>query len=539
MAGNGKETPRQKMINLMYLVLLALLALQVSSAIIQKFEYINSSLELANQEAEQRNHHVLQQIEKTVHKAKDAPEDVKILKKARETRNQTNELVSYIREIKHQLITETGGINEEGKIEGAKKEEPVAQLMIGPGETKKGEAYTLKERLNTQINTYNALLAQHDIDKTFDPIALDGHEDPVASDDPDQRNKDFAQLNFGSTPLVAALAVLSEKEARIMAIESEVLNELAQKVGAVNLPLDKVRPVVKPQSNMVVAGSEYKAEMFMAAYSSNFTPEMEANGRKLEVTPDGIGTVSFNPTASDYDKYGRARQKWKGTIRYPKPGGGDSLYTIEQDYYVFKPAIQVQASTVDQLYRKCANSLQVGVQGMGPEAQIKYRVEGGELIHGSGPGSIKIVPTEPEVKLKVYNENTYLGERKFGVQLIPKPEIKLMAGNREANLTQGESRSAMRNIRINIIPNDHFAKVTPEDAMYRNQETTVRLYRNGIMRGNPVTFSGNSHNLTNMMRQAEEGDLLMVEVKKVLRKNYRNAVEEADIGTNVFSVMLK
>ena len=108
MAG-GKETPRQKLIGMMYLVLLALLALQVSSVIIEKFAFINASLEVAVQDAETRNAQILKRIKHSVEEGKNATDDVKIQEKAVLVRKNTQEVLAYIRTLKQALIEKTGG----------------------------------------------------------------------------------------------------------------------------------------------------------------------------------------------------------------------------------------------------------------------------------------------------------------------------------------------------------------------------------------------------------------------------------------------
>ena len=96
MAG-GKETPRQKLINLMYLVLLAMLALQVSSAIVQKFQFLNSSLEKAVSEAEIRNIETVGNIKSTVENGKNVAADLKILQQAEAVRKNTSEALTNIK----------------------------------------------------------------------------------------------------------------------------------------------------------------------------------------------------------------------------------------------------------------------------------------------------------------------------------------------------------------------------------------------------------------------------------------------------------
>ncbi|MFM2234835.1 MAG: gliding motility-related protein [Actinomycetota bacterium] len=110
MAG-GKETPRQKMIGMMYLVLTALLALQVSSAIIQKFQFLDDSLQQAVEVSNKANGETQAKIAKQV---KENPKDQYVLDKAEQVRAETSKLISYIKGLREELVTKTGGKEEDG-----------------------------------------------------------------------------------------------------------------------------------------------------------------------------------------------------------------------------------------------------------------------------------------------------------------------------------------------------------------------------------------------------------------------------------------
>src|SRR5688500_18047214 len=103
MAG-GKETPRQKMIGMMYLVLTALLALQVNSAILLKFQFLDESLMGVNGKTVTDNAGVLTNIKSSVNKSGNRPSDAAVLNQAQEIRKRTDEMVKYIRSIREKLI---------------------------------------------------------------------------------------------------------------------------------------------------------------------------------------------------------------------------------------------------------------------------------------------------------------------------------------------------------------------------------------------------------------------------------------------------
>ncbi|HEX8545994.1 MAG TPA: gliding motility protein GldM, partial [Cytophagaceae bacterium] len=235
MAG-GKESPRQKMIGMMYLVLTALLALQVSSAIIQKFKFLDDSLQVAKNSAEKINGQTKQKIQKAVGDAGNKASDVAILTKAEKVRAETSKVIAMLDKLRSELIETTGGREEDGSYKGAKEETAVEVIMVGPEGSKKGKGYVLQQELNNYSKNLSQIVGEKSLPYT--PLALDGKDDVSFKNDKEQKNKDFANLNFAQTPMVAALAVISTKQAEVLKLESLALEDLASEVGAETIKFD-------------------------------------------------------------------------------------------------------------------------------------------------------------------------------------------------------------------------------------------------------------------------------------------------------------
>lgn len=220
----GKETPRQKMIGMMYLVLTALLALQVSSAIIQKFQFLDDSLQQAVEVSNKANGETQAKIAKQV---KDNPKDQYVLTKADQVRAETSKIITYIHGLRTSMVDTTGGKDDDGSYIGAKEEELVAGMMVGTEGQKKAKGYVLQNMLNAYVVNVSTIVGNDPETKLpavpVRKIAMDGKEDPMFKNDPEKKNENFAQLSFDHTPMVAALAVLSVKEADVRKIETEAL----------------------------------------------------------------------------------------------------------------------------------------------------------------------------------------------------------------------------------------------------------------------------------------------------------------------------
>jgi gliding motility-associated protein GldM len=525
-----KESPRQKMIGMMYLVLTALLALQVSSALIYKFQALNTSLEKTVASTDTRNKQKQASIAEAVKNRGNKPREVELSRDAEKVHLKTQEMLTEIEVLKKELIEKTGGYNDEGGYKGANEETEVEVIMIGANE-KSGKAYLLKKKLDE----YVAFMNKYSKAK-FDLLARNASEEPTLQNNSDQKNKDYAHLNYGQTPMVAALAVLSETEAKIVNMENSIMVGISGKILDDDIVIDKIKPVVKPQSDFVVAGTKYQAEMFMVATSSAMQPQMEFGNSKLQVNEDGIGSLSFIASGGNYKPDGTMKKTWSGKITMKK-NGKDTTYNVVHEYTVVKPVIQVQSASVQALYRNCGNKLNISVPALGAEYNPSFHVDGATVLTGSGTGSITLVPTSTRVKVDVNNKGNFIGQENFGVKLIPLPTIDVKVNNKKITPLEGIDANAARTITLKVIPDKGFAEALPAETNYYISEGKVYLAR-GRKEVKTIPVTGQNINLGSMVADMKSGDRLIVEVTKVKRKNFRNEIEDVPIPKYYETIVL-
>ncbi|MCC9135851.1 gliding motility protein GldM [Pontibacter silvestris] len=527
MAG-AKETPRQKMVGMMYLVLLAMLALNVSSAILLKFQFLDESLREVNNKTRNENAGIISNIRAAVTEAGDRPNDQRVLQNAQAIRQRTSEMVDYIRNVREALVEKTGGKNEENHYVNPEANDIVGITMIGG--QKNGAAYELKNKLDD----YTKFLRQ------FNPsvpasIALTGKEDPVAKNDPNQRNKDFAELNFEETPLVAALAVLSQKESEVLKYESDALQKLAASVGADIIKFEKIFAMARAESKTVAAGTKYKADMFIAASSDAVTPKMSFQGKPVKVV-NGMGQVEFVASASNYDADGNSKQTWKGQVTINQ-NGRDTTFMLTEEYVVAKPVIQVQSAAVQALYFQCANQLNIQVPALGAVYDPSFSANGGTAVKGSKKGEVTIIPNAKEVKINVSSGGNAIGSETFNVRPIPKPEIVAFVNGKPVDAKRGVPAQSFRAVELRAIPDEGFSQALPNEARYRVTKWRAYLVRNN----QPVDqaeFSTPTANLTNFAAKANKGDRVLMEVLDVKRLNYQGNAVDVNVGQPNFTVPL-
>lgn len=529
MAG-ARETPRQKMIGMMYLVLTALLALQVTSAILEKFVLLNNSLEQSTGASSKVNQATIDNIRSTVEKSGSRPADVAVIKQAEDVRKMTSDVIGEIDALKQRIITEAGGgTDESGNIKNMSEEEKVAQIMVGPN--RNGEGYKLK----SQLNSYTANLDKITNGK-HSSMAMDGKEDPIANRSAEQRSKDFSELNFAQTPVPASLAVLSQKQSDVRRLEGEALDYLASKVGAQDVKFDKIMAMLSMESKVVVAGTKFKGEMFLAASSSGISPRMSLNGGSVRIQ-DGRGLIEFTAQGGAYDKSGLARRTLSGSISYQQPNGENKTVNFNQEYFVAKPSYQIETGTLPPLYLGCANKLSIQSPQLGALWNPNISANGAEVLNGAGKGKITIVPNAVQVTLNVNNAGSLLGSESFRVNKVPKPTLEYYAGGSKVDAQRGMPATSVRSIRVQAVPDESFRNFSPEDANFRVTGVTVSLAR-GSRRVGSVKLGSDGGSLGALAQDAQAGDRYVIEVDGVQRRNFKGDISDVQMGRPIYNIPL-
>ncbi|KXX68670.1 gliding motility protein GldM [Flammeovirga sp. SJP92] len=524
MAGGAKETPRQRMIGLMYLVLMAMLALNVSNTVLDKFIFIEQSLENSNHITAQENDRQLHAIEGAA--AKKVNETTKqVLEDAKALRKETAEVISYIDNLKKQIVDKTGGYDH-GELKGKSDTQKPAELLIGLEGKKDGKAYELEKKLNALAKHFDDVAMKHDTTKTWQAIgklAKPAKEMDQYKDDKDNKNKDFAYIQFEETPTAACMAILSEMSSEVLQNETKVLKVLNDRVGG-RVVFDKVVAVVKPTSKYVAAGLEYEATMFIAASSSAAKPRMKYNGSSIKVV-DGIGEVKFPVKPAKYDKNGRSTQSWQGEITYTTPFG-DTTLLVEEEYVVVKPTIEVNSATVNALYRNVANKLVVDVPALGEAYNPQFSASNAKVMSSGKVATIIPGVKAKSVALTVRSSGNTIGTKNFKTRGVPKPTITFPG----VDLKKGISAKT-RTLKVRPKPDEEFKAALPDEANYRVVEWEVTVAFGTKPLAGPVKIKGGKQDfdIGSLLKKAPKGTpgvVIVVDVKTVVRKNSQGQTEK-------------
>jgi len=525
MAG-GKETPRQKMIGMMYLVLTALLALQVSNAVLEKFVFIDKALKAAGDELVQKNTGLVTGIQQEVEKKGNRADDKKVLDKAKKVREMTNEMMTYLDQTREKMVEITGGRDENNQLVGAKDYDIVANYMI---EKKNGDV------LKKKLNDYASQLSQLTGDKSFEPIAKDAKELEVAKHDEDQRNKTFSEYYFGQTPTAAGMATISHLETEVLNYETKALDKLAQAVGAKDFEATDVFALVRPESNTVAAGAKFRADLFIAASSKSASPKFLMDGKELEsgTTEDGItfGQIEFTASPGNYGPDLKAKKTFEAKIQL-----ADTAYTKTWEYFVVKPVVQVRSAALQALYMNCGNELDIQVPALGTEYSPSFSSAQATVIKGNRAGLVTVIPKgRTKVKLRVANAGNTLSVEEFDVKKVPPPSIEIESRGRPVDFEKGVPAASLTTLKVSAEADENFAREVPKDARYRIRRIEVKLARAG-RQVKAQTFTSENLDLRSWRSLFRKGDNLVIKVENVTRRTYQGENERVKPLTEIYSV---
>jgi len=296
MAG-GNLSPRQKMINMMYLVLTALLALNVSKDILKAFQKVEFSLSQAVENIDIQNNLMYSEFQKA---AENNPLKVGMWKDlAFDIKEDAKGLRQYIEVIKDTLINKTGGYDEDGALIGMDNLEKVANEML----MKPQKGALLKSEIDKYKNSMLNINGVSDdadlvalIKATFniDDILIKGGT-PLA----------WEEDRFDHYPLIAVLTFLTQIQGDVVNIESKVVDYLRTNIGADDMKFSTVEAQVIPNKSYVMEGDSFKASISLAAYDESQTPTIIvtdvfindtlpdfSQGDTLSVAADGRGAYS-------------------------------------------------------------------------------------------------------------------------------------------------------------------------------------------------------------------------------------------------------
>lgn len=513
MAG-GKETPRQKMIGMMYLVLTALLALNVSAEVLQAFQNITVGIEQTIGVTQGKNVETFSALQAKASNMEGDKNAELVLERAGKAREMCSELYEYLQTLKVEVVEMDtdqkyeGG--EESYTELGELKDPknidVSSKLFAEGPTAKGEE--LKNKLNNArealVELFTGLEGVTDEKKAElrSALTLKAEDNPEAREVP-KRKWEYA--TFNGIPRGAAVALLTKLQNDVKNAEAEVLARMYSQLSAGKLEIDELIPVISAKKSAVAVGEEYSANIFLSAKIGAIDPVITVDGQEIE-TVDAVGKYKVKAGAQ-----GSQKKKVVISIKNPKTGKMDE-YPAEMNYDVFKAPAIISADAMNVVYMGLENPISISVPGFEPD-KINASMSPGGLgtLVKKGPGKYiaKITKRDRKgvninVSVKMPDGSTKtMGSQTFRTLKVPSPTASLN-GNTGPTMSTG----ALKAVKIVSVTLENFVF---EGIRYK---TTTFDYIYKPARGNLIRGTQNGASIPNQLRaafsNAKRGDLLII-----------------------------
>jgi gliding motility-associated protein GldM len=522
----GKETPRQKMIGMMYLVLTALLALNISKEVLNGFVKVENSLR-ATQEtlsAKVRDTYTALELKYNSNQEKVGP----FYDKAQDIVNKSELLISYVTKLKARCLASSEGDFAEqealdfekyyGKDELgndtvlnlkyiSKKDEfqSLTSYMMGSEPQRPKEGEWTANGLKLAIIAYREYLTNivvTDIDgnsRTLPESTLKSLNERFSFENEMEDGKEvlWEAANFYDVPLAAAIPLMSKMIIDVQDAEEDALSWLLGGIEAKSLKFSEVMPLTIPQTNYVLRGDSVRATILLAAFDRTRVPEVYIDTKKwdgkdstvldyeglglspLPVDEKGQGLLSLPTKGLSLGEY-----SYKGLIRYQGPAGDmQSQPFVTPVVTIAEAALVVSPTKMNVFYRGVPNPVEVSVPGV-PSDKLQVSISSGHKIKRQADGTYIVEPSSSSSNKKAIisvkgempdGSMSNLGTAEFRVKRIPDP-IPFWAGKTPSD------RTITKNEVISFAPLAGKMDNFDFDVQVRVKSFTIRLSKDGTFK---------------------------------------------------------
>ena len=404
-------SPRQKMINLMYVVLMAMLALNISSEVLNGFSIVEESLNRTTANSSKENEvlygNFAEQMKKNPQKVKEWFE------KATAVKRMSDSLYNFAQALKVQIVREADG--KDGNIYNIKSKdnlEAASHVMLAPG-TGQGK------KLYDAINNFRERILK----MVPDQHQRDIIESNLTTKVPKNANtlgKNWQEYMFEDMPVAGAVTLLSKLQSDVRYAEGEVLHTLVANIDMKDIRVNKLSAFVIPESKTVISGDQFSAQIVMAAVDTTQQPEIYVGGQRIT-----NGLYRFTAGAVGEHQFG-------GYITMHDGAGNVIRRDFTQKYTVVAPSATVSADLMNVLYAGYDNPISVSIPGV-PLNAVSASMSGGSFRSiGMGKYIARPSAVGRDVTISVASnangKSRQMGKFTFHVRKLPDPAAYMQIG---------------------------------------------------------------------------------------------------------------
>lgn len=403
------------MINLLYVILMAMLALNVSNEVLNGFSIVEESLNRTTANAAKENQVVYDDFDAQM---RANPTKVKMwFDKAMEVKAISDSLYDLAGELKIAIIREADGDDYDvNNIRNKESLEAANQVMLAPGRGRGEELYNainnFRERILTMIT---------------DSVRRNVIGSNLSTEVHSTLGKNWQEYMFEDMPVAAAVTLLSKLQSDVRYAEGEVLHSLVANIDVKDIRVNQLNAFVIPSSQTIVRGDKFSAQIVMAAVDTTQVPDIYIGERKVDLT-DGL----YETVCSRTGDFTLA-----GYMELVNGGGERIRRDFSQKYTVVDPSATVSADLMNVLYAGYSNPISVSVPGV-PLSKIQASMSGGTL-QPVAAGKYIATPSKvgQDVTITVTSTNTgraqQMGQFTFRVRKLPDPTPYIAMKDEQGN----------------------------------------------------------------------------------------------------------
>ncbi len=416
-ANNSRLSPRQKMINLMYIVFLAMVALNVSSDVLSGFKHVEDALSASNQGAQNRNKKLFDEF--TAAYEKNQEKAGLWYNRAQSARKHSAEMYQLIDSLKLAIVQKADG--EDGNpndIRNRENLEAVNQVMLHP-------RFGSGERLRSSLEAYRNLLMSYLPSNDARVVA-----NYLSTEIPEGTNPvitDWATAMFENIPVAAAVTILAKIQGDVLNAEGETIARLMQSVDRGDVRVNQLSAFVIPNSRNVMRGQKYEAQIVMAAVDTTQTPQIYIGDELYDAEKNGFYSVVASREGI---------QNIQGYLEVEKPDGTREQLPFETSYFVSEPVATVSNTMMNVMYAGIDNPVSISVPGVAA-SQISASMTNGTLSRSGNGWVAKPREVDKDAVISVMasqnGRSAQVSQMAFRVRRLPDPTPYMVIKDAQGN----------------------------------------------------------------------------------------------------------
>lgn len=430
------------MINMMYLVLTAMLAMNVAAEVLESFRIIDASLIQTLNNVDRKNNQIYANF-RSAHQENPAKVEA-WMNKANQVEKKTDELIAKIQDLKEELVMRSGGIlmKEAGPDFILSPEEPTMVSTKGdtiiikreddlnvPSEVmiNKKKATDLKNSLNEYREFLLSLLDENDPlrENIIRQLATPDSKPNLKEGG---ERKTWETAHFESKPLIAVITLLSKMQIDVENTETNIITSFYSNIDAASFKFNQLEARILPKSNYVIKGDQFEAEIYLAAIDTTQDPKVFVGN--TEIRPNGEKKFIYKVPTSDV-----GTKTWSGVINFKSPDGAMVPYPFKGEYQVGLPNVTISPTKMNVFYLGVANPVEISVPGVASE-NLSVAVSNGRIEKRADgyfvyPSKLDVAgkSTSITVSAKMGTETRTMGTEKFRVKEVPPPLATISGKN--------------------------------------------------------------------------------------------------------------